>query len=416
MSAPVLDAPPSKSLTHRALLLGALSSVPCVVRNPGLGADNQATLDALRAWGARATVDEAAGEVRFEPFQPGPAEAPLDCGNSGTTLRLLTGQASRFPFPTTLTGDASLRTRPNGPLLSVLQELGAQVGSGGGCAPLDVRGPIEAADVSLRGGLSSQFASSVLLALAQVPGPSRVRLLPPVASRPYLDLTFGVSEAFGLGLEVHESEGGLDIKVPGGRRPAASSFVVEGDWSGAAFPLVAAALLGREVEVRGIRSDSAQGDRAILELLRKTGATIDETAIGVRLTGRAQQSLGSVDVGATPDLFPILASLAAAVPGISRLHGSPGLRHKECDRIAAMAEGLRRMGIQVDELADGAVIHGDRGALQGATVRAFDDHRIHMALAVLAEVAEGPSDVSDPDCVAVSYPSFHADLARLAAS
>ena len=236
MPAPVLHAPPSKSLTHRALLLGALSSVPCVVRNAGLGADNRATLDVLRAWGARAEVDEEGGTVRFEPFEPTAPAAALDCGNSGTTLRFLAGQAARFSFASTLTGDASLRTRPNGPLLAVLEQLGATVSSDAARAPLTIAGPIAAADVSLRGGLSSQFASSILLALAQTRGRSTVRLLPPVASRPYLDLTFIAADAFGLGLDVQEDEGGLRVGVPGGRRPAASEFTVEGDWSGGGVP------------------------------------------------------------------------------------------------------------------------------------------------------------------------------------
>ncbi len=414
MSAPILQAPPSKSLTHRALLLGALSSVPCVVRNPGLGADNRATLSALEAWGARASIDEPAGAVRFEPFEAVAPAGPLDCGNSGTTLRFLAGQAARFRFPTVLTGDDSLRARPNGPLLGVLERLGATVGSDSARAPLTIQGPIEAADVSLRGGLSSQFASSVILALAQTPGRSTVRLLPPVASRPYLDLTFVAADAFGLGLGVQEEDEGLVVSLPGGRRPAASEFTVEGDWSGAAFPLVAAALLGREVELRGVSLDSRQGDREIVRILRETGAVVEATDDGVRLSGRAERSPGPIDVGATPDLFPVLAAMAAALPGVTRLHGSPGLRHKECDRIAAMAQGLTRMGAGVEELADGAVVTGAPGRLEGATLRSFDDHRIHMALAVLAEAAEGTSRISEPDCVAVSYPGFHADLARLA--
>ena len=414
MPAPVLHAPPSKSLTHRALLLGALSSVPCVVRNAGLGADNRATLDVLRAWGARAEVDEEGGTVRFEPFEPTAPAAALDCGNSGTTLRFLAGQAARFSFASTLTGDASLRTRPNGPLLAVLEQLGATVSSDAARAPLTIAGPIAAADVSLRGGLSSQFASSILLALAQTRGRSTVRLLPPVASRPYLDLTFIAADAFGLGLDVQEDEGGLRVGVPGGRRPAASEFTVEGDWSGAGVPGGGAARRGGGGGGGGGNVDSRQGDRAIVEVLRRTGAVVEATDAGVRLTGRASRSPGRVDVGATPDLFPVLASLAAAVPGTTILVGSPGLRHKECDRIAAMAQGLTRMGVQVEELADGAIVHGAPGAVRGATVRSFHDHRVHMALAVLAQTANGGSNISDPECVTVSYPGFHADLARLA--
>ena len=222
MSPPVLQAPPSKSLTHRALLLAALSDAPSVVHNPGLGADNRSTLGALAAWGARFEIDERGPVpcVRFEPFEPRAPEAALDCGNSGTTLRFLLGQAARFPFETTLTGDESLQTRPNGPLLAALLDLGATVDSRDTRAPVTICGPLLAGDMTLRGGLSSQFASSLMLALALSRGPAALRLLPPIASRPYLDLTLAVADDFRLGFEVEDtSEGGLLVKIPGGRRP-----------------------------------------------------------------------------------------------------------------------------------------------------------------------------------------------------
>ena len=414
MPAPAVVAPPSKSLTHRALLLGALSEQACVVRNAGLGADNLSTLSALRSWGARATVDAAKRTVSFEPFEPARSESPLDCGNSGTSLRLLTGQAARFAFETVLTGDASLQTRPNGPLLGVLEDLGVFVDANDGRAPLTIRGPLQPRDVSLRGGLSSQFASSLLLALAQGPGPCVVTLLPPVASRPYLDLTLAVARAFGLTFDVEQADGGLRIAIAGAQRPSAPEFVVEGDWSGAAFPLVAGALLGRPVEVRGVRMDSAQGDRGIVDILRATGVEVEGTAVGVRVSGRAHRSPGPLDMGATPDLFPVVVTLAASLPGVTRLYGSPGLRHKECDRITAMTQGLTRMGADIEEMGDGAIVTGTPGGLRGATVRAFHDHRIHMALSIAALVAEGRSTVMEPECVDVSYPGFHADLATVA--
>jgi 3-phosphoshikimate 1-carboxyvinyltransferase len=418
MSPPVLQAPPSKSLTHRALLLAALSDAPSVVHNPGLGADNRSTLGALAAWGARFEIDERGPVpcVRFEPFEPRAPEAALDCGNSGTTLRFLLGQAARFPFETTLTGDESLQTRPNGPLLAALLDLGATVDSRDTRAPVTICGPLLAGDMTLRGGLSSQFASSLMLALALSRGPAALRLLPPIASRPYLDLTLAVADDFRLGFEVEDtSEGGLLVKIPGGRRPRGREYLVEGDWSGAAFPMVAAALVGEAVEVEGVTMESRQGDRAIVEFLRASGATIEATEAGVRVSGRAHRSPGTLDVRATPDLFPVLVALAASVPGTTRIHGSPGLRHKECDRISAMAEAVSRMGGTIHELDDGAIVHGTPDSLAGTSVHSHDDHRIHMALSVLGLVARGPTRVSNPECVDVSYPRFHEDLAAIKA-
>ena len=217
MSKPLtLGAPPSKSVTHRAFILGALSG-RCVVENPLLGADCRATLTALQQMGAKATLEDR--RVEFTGFEVRPTEAAIDCENSGTSLRLLAALAARFPFPVHLTGDASLRRRPNGPLLAALQSLGVKITSHAGRAPLSVHGPLQPGSVQIDGSMSSQFTSGLLLALAQTDGASRVILTPPVASRPYLDLTAEVAQAFGLSWETRPHVGGLRFEIPGGQLP-----------------------------------------------------------------------------------------------------------------------------------------------------------------------------------------------------
>lgn len=398
--------PGSKSLTHRALLLGALSSVPCRVRNPLVGADCLSTLAVLEALGARAQLEGS--DVLFTPIDDlGPTEQVLDCRNSGTTLRLMLAQVARLKGSSTLTGDDSLRKRPNGALIDALEALGAGIQSADGRAPLEVRGPISSGQVRLPAKVSSQYASGLLLALPLLEGSSEVEMQAPVSSRPYLDLTLETASAFGLRIEVAVNDQGLRFVIPGGQRPRATSFTVEGDWSTAAFPLVAGALARRVVRLTGLRADSAQGDRAIVEILGRFGQRVQTEAEAVRLEPARITAPGTIDLGATPDLFPALCAMAARAEGETVLIGAPSLRHKECDRIAAMVRGLRQLGVQAEELPDGALIVGGRVCgTQGTTLKSEHDHRIYMAFSVLALVAQGVTAIDGSGCEAVSYPGF----------
>lgn len=402
-----LTAPPSKSVTHRAFLLAAQSTIPCTVQTPLLAEDTRATLSCLMALGARLHLDPGRPEtVQFLPAglrAPAPA---LDCRNSGTTLRLLTATAARLGQAVVLTGDDSLRSRPSGALHDALRTLGATVDAKDGKAPVTVRGPIRAGHAQLPAGTSSQFASALLLSLPMLPGPSTLRLQAPIASAPYLDLTVDVAQAFGLAIDRDHTH----FVLPGSSLPRADSFLVEGDWSAAAFALTAAAVTGGKASVNGLRADSKQGDRALLDLLRSFGANVRATTV----EGGVLQSPGTLDVAATPDLFPVLCVLAACARGTTTFTGGANLRNKESDRIAAMADGLRRLGADARETPEGLIVTGGR-PLRGATLSSHGDHRIHMALCVAALAAQGPSTLDGPGTAAVSHPGFHADLAALGA-
>jgi 3-phosphoshikimate 1-carboxyvinyltransferase len=280
-----------------------------------------------------------------------------------------------------------------------------------GRAPLRVQGPLRSGLARLPAGSSSQFASALLLALPFVPGDSTLVLEPPVASRPYLDVTLAVARQAGLRFDADLEAG--RIRAPGGQRVDATRLAVPGDWSSAAFPLAAAAITGGTVTVRGLDPHDPQGDRAIVGLLRSFGADVQVGSSGATCRGASLASPGSVDVAATPDLFPVLAIVAAASCGTTTFTGGAALRHKETDRIAAVATGLRRMGIEARERPDGLVVEG--GRLRGASIGSEGDHRIHMAFAVAGLAAPGTTSIDAPECAAVSYPSFHADLAALGA-
>jgi 3-phosphoshikimate 1-carboxyvinyltransferase len=397
-----LRAPGSKSETHRAFLLAAQSDVPCRVRFPLRSEDTTATLACMRALGARLHLQDE--DIQFLPSPLRVPAEPLDCANSGTTLRLLAATAARLARDVVLTGDASLRARPNDALLHALGTLGVTCISEGGKAPLTVRGPLHAGAVRLPPATSSQFASGLLLALPFVPGESRVALEPPVHSAPYLDVTLAAARHFGLRIE-EEPQAGRAFRVPGGQVPRAERVNVAGDWSSAAFPLVAAAITGGTATVTHLEPDSPQGDRAILGLLQRFGADAGQRDGAATVDGGSLAAPGTVDVSATPDLFPILAVLAACSRGTTSFTGGASLRHKESDRIAAVAEGLERMGIAVRERPDGLDVTG--GRLRGASVASLGDHRVHMAFAVAGLAAKGTTVVDDPACAAVSFPGFH---------
>jgi 3-phosphoshikimate 1-carboxyvinyltransferase len=409
-----IEVPASKSVTHRSFLLAAQAIQPCTVVNPLLSADTRATLAGLLQFGARFHLDADRPDLlQFIPVRLAAPRQPIDCANSGTTLRLFAGLAARFGQPTTLTGDASLQQRPNGDLLRALRSLGATIDDQAGRAPLTVRGPIRSGLVQLPGPTSSQFASSLLLSLPFVEGASTLAMNAPISSSPYLDVTLDVLNR--AGLRVTEAHGpGREFSIPGSQVVQATRLQVDGDWSSAAFLLVAAAITNSSLELTGLDPRSRQGDRAILGLLQQFGAKVAATDQGARITGAELQGVTNVDVQATPDLFPPLVVLAACSRGQTRFVGGAALRTKETDRIAAMAQGLAAMGIEVQEQPDGLVVRG--GRLRGAKVQSRGDHRIHMAFAVAGLAAEGLTVVDEPHLADVSFPGFHAALEAAGAS
>jgi 3-phosphoshikimate 1-carboxyvinyltransferase len=380
------------------------------VHQPLLTGDGRSTLDALGVLGA--CVDWTEPTLCFTDSTRAPlSPVTLDCGNSGTTLRLLCGQAARSGQPVTLSGDASLRRRPNAPLLDALGQLGVEVVSDGGCAPIIVTGPLRSGLVRLSGQLSSQFVSSLLLALPFLEGDSQIEVTGPIASRPYLNLTTAIASAFGV--EWHEEALGEGVRfhVPGRQSPRVIEFTVEGDWSAAAFPLVAAAVRGQPLRLTGLQEHSPQGDRALVDLLGCFGLDLDWEDDVLVLLGGDLHAAGLLDLSDTPDLFPPLCALAACAPGMTRLTATRNLRAKESDRISAMATALKVLGVHVEELEHGLVVTG--GALHGGQVDTRSDHRVHMALAAVGSVAKNPVVLNHPECVEISYPFFHEHLSRI---
>nr|WP_320131776.1 3-phosphoshikimate 1-carboxyvinyltransferase [uncultured Holophaga sp.] len=399
-----LRAPASKSHAQRVLLLSALAQGTTRIQDPGDSGDVRACLNVVRALGARVEVEGT--EVRVTGGGR-PTGEVLDCGESGTCLRSAAAVAALFEGPLSLAGHGSLATRPMGMIVEALQQLGVQVETQGGCPPVTIRGPLKGGQAQIDGSLSSQLLTGLLLALPLAVGNS-VLTVKNLKSGPYVRMTLDVLRSFGLRVEAADDLS--RFVIPGGQTCTGVDVEVEGDWSGAAFPLVAGAIAG-EVTLSGLLPDSSQADRVILDALAAAGAHSEW--ISPRTVRVLQTPLKAFDFDATdcPDLFPPLAVLACHCAGTSVFRGAERLRHKESDRATALVEELGALGGQVRVEGDLMRITG--GPLHGGMVDSRNDHRIAMAGAIAALHASAPVGIQGPGCVAKSYPAFFEHLAVL---
>lgn len=416
--------PGDKSISHRALILGALAEGETRIEGLLEGRDVLDTAEALRAFGAQVTrVGEGSWLVRGGAWRS--PEAPVDCGNSGTGARLLMGAASGFPIEATFTGDASLRTRPMARVLEPLRHMGARTGAsdgGGDRLPVALKG----------GGLSgiswhsphasAQVKSAILLAGLRAMG--AVEVVEPAKSR---DHTEKMLAAFGCDVEV---EGNL-VRLGKNRRLTATDIMVPGDPSSAAFPLVAGLIVpGSEVTVYGVLMNPLR--TGLFETLLEMGADLSfenlrdvggEAVADVTARHSVLQAV-EVDPERVPrmiDEYPVLAVAAAFAAGQTMLHGLGELRVKESDRLAAIIAGLKRCGVPASligdaRLGDTVMIDGcDGPPAGGATVRTHGDHRIAMSFLTLGLGARAPVAVDEAGMIGTSFPGFEALMASLGA-
>ena len=394
-----ISAPPSKSLTHRLLLCAALARGESVIENVAPSGDVLAMCDCLRALGAKIAASAAppcGGEQRaparyrvtgFDPFAA-PSCVP-DCRESAATLRFLLPLCLLSGHPVTLTGSPRLLTRP----LTVYEEL---------CRAHDCRfvwtemgvtvcGPLRPGAYTIPGDVSSQFASGLLFALPLLDGDSTLTLLPPVVSRPYLDLTLSALEDFGILIRKNSD---YSYEIPGNQQYSAKAAAVEGDWSNAA-PFFALRALGHAVGVTGLRADSLQGDRAVVPLL-------DALARG----------FAEVDLTDCPDLGPSLFVAAAALHG-GRFTGVRRLRGKESDRVAAMQAELGKLGVATEAEGDVLTVRPAVPRVPSCPLEGHNDHRVCMALSVLLVRTGG--ELRGAEAVSKSWPDYFDALRRLGA-
>jgi 3-phosphoshikimate 1-carboxyvinyltransferase len=430
-----LTLPGDKSISHRALMLAALAEGESRIDGAGDGADVRSTAGVVAALGAM--VERVGGDGRnadYRVISPGadgldqPSDV-LDCGNSGTSLRLFAGLLAGLPLTATLDGDESLRGRPVARIIEPLRSMGAELHArlDDTLPPVTVVGhtPLRAVDVEPRVP-SAQVKSAILLAGLRADGRTSVREA--VATR---DHTERMLRARGIGVRTDRGDGGdVTVTVEGGGRVQAVDERVPGDVSAAAFWLVAAASHpDAELTLRGVGVNPTR--RAVIDLLRAMGAEIDERPLdregadaaddGVGepvadLTVRSSRlraiDLGPADVAAAIDEIPILCLAAAVAEGTTRIRGAGELRHKESDRIAGIAAGLSALGARVEVDGDDLTIHGG-ARLTGASTDSLDDHRLAMTFAIAGLLATGDTVIRRPASASVSYPGFFAELERV---
>jgi 3-phosphoshikimate 1-carboxyvinyltransferase len=408
-------APPSKSYTHRAVLAAGYGADTTVV-DPLVSADTRATMRAVEAFGG--AVDRRGDELDVSGFDGHPAvpDDVVDCANSGTTTRLVTACGALADGLCVFTGDGSLRSRPQGPLLDAIDQLGGRAESTrrNGQAPLVVGGPVDGGTVSIPGDVSSQYVTALLMAGAVTDDGIGIDLETELKSAPYVDITIEVLDDFGVDAERTDR----GFRVPGGQsyRPAGGEYEVPGDFSSMSYLLAAGAVAaadGDGVVVEGARP-SAQGDSAIVDVLASMGAAVEwDRDAGEITVPRASLSGTTVDVGDTPDLLPTIAALGAVADGDTTIENCEHVRYKETDRVEAMAEELSKLGASVTEARDRLTVHGGESDLEGAVVDGRGDHRIVMSLAVAGLVADGETTIRGGEHVDVSFPGFFEALESL---
>jgi 3-phosphoshikimate 1-carboxyvinyltransferase len=407
--------PGDKSMSHRAAILGGLSNGSCTIRNFLPSEDCVNTLNAMQALGARHEVlDELAGygpinlRIHGQSMKLSAPEGPIDCGNSGTGMRLLAGLLAGQSFTSELFGDASLSSRPMGRITIPLAQMGANIetlGEKPGCAPLRIHAAKVSPITYEMPVASAQVKSAVLLAGLFAEGTTTV--IQPAETR---DHTERMLASFGI----HTRHDGKAISLDGGQTPQACDFTVPGDISSAAFWLVAAAALpGSRLLIKDVGLNPTR--TAILKVLSRMGAHMTEIVHqtegepignieihGAALTGT---TILLEEVPNLIDEIPVIAVAAALAQGRTIIRNAKELRVKETDRITTVVDNLRAMGAEVEEFEDGMEIVGGK-PLHGATIDSFGDHRIAMAFAIAGLFATGETVIQNTDCVNTSYPGF----------
>lgn len=402
--------PGSKSITNRALVCSALAQGESVLEGALTSEDTEVMIESLHRLGVAVRTEEEGRRlvVQGRGGQIPAQQADLYAANSGTTIRFLTAMVCLGRGVYRLDGVPRMRERPIGDLLEALGQLGADARSeqNTGCPPVIVRAQgLRGGRATVAGDISSQFLSALLMAAPCAQQEVEIAVRGPLVSRPYVDMTLAVMRSFGA--KVEEPQPGRFLVQTTGYK--ACQYQIEPDASAASYFFGAAAVTGGQVTVEGLGQDSLQGDVAFCQCLRRMGCQVEYGPNRITVSGRAQQGV-DVDMNSISDTVPTLAAVALVAQGPTRIRGVAHMRHKETDRIAALAAELRKLGASVDELPDGLVINP--GPLHGAEIETYNDHRMAMSLALVGLVTTGVV-ILNPGCTVKTYPGFVDDLARI---
>ncbi len=406
-----IQAPASKSSMQRGCAAALLRKGGSIIRNPGRSNDDKAALDVIRSLGA--IIRDNGDHLLIESNGVNPIEKQINCGESGLGIRMFTPIAALSEKEIIITGKGSLVTRPMDFFDEILPKLSVAIKSKEGKLPLIIKGPLQPKTIEVDGSLSSQFLTGLLMAFS-ASGANNVSLIVNnLKSRPYIDLTLDVMKQFGM--TVPENRNYRDFHF-GSQTPNAKhqtpDYIVEGDWSGGAFLLVAAAIAG-EALVIGLHNTSTQADKKIVDALLDAGVEMEVSDDRIHIK---RKNLEEFEFDATdcPDLFPPLVALAAHCNGVSRIRGLKRLKHKESDRGATLKEEFEKLGTEIQFRDDEMLVYGNGGVqVKNHILNSHHDHRIAMACAVAALGADFEVQIRNADAVDKSYPDFYRHLQQL---
>ena len=412
----ILTVPASKSWAHRLLITAALSKDVSRIICDGISKDISATMDCLNALGANITTelrDDGCTELFVTPIKltvdhsnSTALYAHLFCKESGSTLRFLIPVVGALGKDAVFHMEGRLSERPIDALTDVLKEHGMSFMQDSNL--LYCRGKLTAGHFSIPGNISSQYISGLLLATPLLDHTSDIEITGSIESGDYINMTAHAVKAAGADLTQNENVYHIE---PKGRLSVSGALVVEKDWSSAAFPLCMGAFSEEGITVTGLNTDSIQGDKEILNILKGFGADITVTGEGLSaVTVKKGKLIGqTIDASRIPDLVPVISTVAAGAKGVTRIIHAERLRIKESDRLFTTASMLRSLGADIEETEDGLIIKG-KETLTGGTTEAFNDHRIAMSAAVATGISTGPVTVLGAECTDKSFPGFWEEL------
>ena len=399
-----VNCPANKSYTHRAIFLSALSDGKSIIKKVLHSNDTNATISACRAFGVE--VNESDDTVSVENSIGSTVQGSMiNAQNSGTTLRIATAIAALSGGNTELTGDDSLKKRPMRPILDSLESLGITTESNDGKPPITIKGKIDGNYVNIKGDISSQFISALLIIAPRLDSGLTIEIDGNVVSKPYIDLTITTMKKFGVDVKVVEPYKKYSILH---QIYQPTTFIVPSDFSNLALLLSANVLLGDSLKIKISLGDLPQGDEAIVDMLEQMGVNV--TLDNETITTKSPELLdgGKFDLSNTPDLLPALAILVLKCKTQIEIFNVKHARYKETDRIAIICNELKKIGVIVTEKEDGMILKkGD--LINGVELNAHEDHRLFMAFSIVGMLI-GDCTVTDPDSASVSYPDFISDM------
>jgi 3-phosphoshikimate 1-carboxyvinyltransferase len=411
----IIEAPPSKSCMQRACAAALLKGGDTIIENFGISNDDRAAIEIIQQLGAVVSYSNNTLHIKsnFKTPTPSLQSLTIDCHESGLSLRMFTIIAALLNKQIEITGSGSLVKRPIDFFEHILPQLGVSISLNNGLLPLQLSGKLIPQNITIDGNVSSQFLTGLLFAYSYCNVDATI-LVTNLKSKPYIDLTLQVLKDFGLNVPVNNNYLEFIFSKKTTIESSTLTYYIEGDWSNAAFLLVAAAI-GDGGKIVGLNKNSSQADKAILQVLEQCGCNVQYSpnAIDVVNICATKGILVGFNFDAThcPDLFPPLVALAAYCKGKSTIKGVSRLIHKESNRAIALQQEFGKMGLQIELQNDDMVIEGT--ALTGAIINSHNDHRIAMACAVAATAAQGNTVINNAGAINKSYPNFYTDLVKM---